>query len=114
MISRFTVLCLVLLTIVSTFNGMYIQALGDISAAVVFECGNSGHSRRFFGLVAALCTLFQMRLVGTAGFVLAAAGRMDLARPFLSLHFGVAGIDDPYLSPLGRLASGAIGVSIIT
>jgi len=47
MISRFTVLCLVLLTIVSTFNGMYIQALGDISAAVVFECGNSGHSRRF-------------------------------------------------------------------
>jgi len=55
-----------------------------------------------------------MRLVGTAGFVLAAAGRMDLARPFLSLHFGVAGIDDPYLSPLGRLASGAIGVSIIT
>jgi len=110
MTTKFVIFSLILLTVISTFNGMFVQALGDISTAYALQCEDS-HSKIFFG-IAALCNLFKMRLLGVLGFSLAAAGRMDLAKPLMSLHYGVVGIDDTELSPVGRLASGAIGVAL--
>ncbi|AGE56590.1 hypothetical protein ATCVNEJV2_321R [Acanthocystis turfacea Chlorella virus NE-JV-2] len=113
MISRFTVLCIVLFAATNAFQGMYIQSLGDVSAATGFQCESCEKARPFFA-VAAISNAFKLRTLGFVGFALAAMGRLDLAEKILALHYGLVGIDDDSVVPVGRLAAGLAGVSLAT
>ena len=111
MITRFTILCIVLFAATNAFQGMYIQSLGDVSAAMAFQCESCEKARPFFA-VAAIANAFKMRILGFAGFVLAAMGHLDVAEKLLALHYGLIGIDDDSAVPMGRLAAGMAGVSL--
>jgi hypothetical protein len=54
-----------------------------------------------------------MRVLGVIGYLFCALGRFDIGDVFLALHYGVIGIDDTELSPLGRLTSGAASMSLV-
>ncbi|AGE55608.1 hypothetical protein ATCVMN08101_319R [Acanthocystis turfacea Chlorella virus MN0810.1] len=111
MISRFTVLCIVLFAVTTAVQGMYIQSLGDLSAAMGLQCESCEQARPFFA-VAAISSAFKLRVFGFVGFVLAAAGNLEFAEKFLALHYGLIGIDDDAAVPAGRLAAGVAGVSL--
>jgi hypothetical protein len=111
MINRLLVFLLTIFAIANGLNGMLIQSAADVSAAFAFQCEQFETARPFF-VIAALGSLYKMRIVGVVGFLLAAAGRMDIAQSVLALHYGVIAIDDNNVAPIGRLASGMAGVAL--
>jgi hypothetical protein len=111
MINRFVILLIVIYAITNAMQGMYIQSLGDVSAALALQCESCEKARPFFA-VAAISSAFKLRIFGFLGFVLAAAGQLDLAEKFLALHYGLIGIDDDAAVPFGRLAAGITGFSL--
>jgi len=111
MINRFVVLCVIIYAAINMMNGMFIQSLADVSAAYGFQCESCSKAKPFFA-VAAVANLYNMRFLGVVGFLLAAAGRMDIAQGVLALHYSLVGIDDDELAPAGRLAAGAVGVTL--
>ena len=111
MINRFVILCIVIYAVTNAMQGMYIQSLGDVSAAMALQCESCENARPFFA-VAAISSAFKLRIFGFVGFVLAAAGQLDLAEKFLALHYGLVGIDDDSAVPFGRLAAGVAGFSL--
>lgn len=108
MINRFAILCIVLVAMTNVMNGMVIQSLGDVSAAFAFQCESCDKARPFF-LISACTNAYKMRLLGVVGFLLAAVGKHDIAEKVLALHYGLIGIDDANLSPVGRLAAFGAG-----
>ena len=111
MIKRFVVLCVIIYAAINMMNGMFIQSLADVSAAYGFQCESCDKAKPFFAIAAA-ANLYNMRFLGVAGFLLAAADRMDLAQGILALHYSLVGIDDDELAPAGRIAAGAAGVTL--
>ena len=111
MINRLVVLLIVIYAITNAMQGMYIQSLGDVSAALAFQCESCEKARPFFA-IAAISSAFKLRIFGFIGFVLAAAGQLDIAEKFLALHYGLIGIDDDDAVPVGRLAAGITGFSL--
>jgi len=110
-INRFVIFMIVLYAVTNALQGMYIQSLGDLSAAMALQCESCEQARPFFA-VAAITNAFKLRVFGFVGFVLAAAGNLELAEKFLALHYGLIGIDDDSAVPAGRLAAGVVGVSL--
>ena len=110
-INRFVILCIVIYAVTNAIQGMYIQSLGDVSGALGLQCESCEKARPFFA-VAAITNAFKLRIFGFVGFVLAAAGQLDLAEKFLAIHYGLVGIDDDSAVPAGRLAAGAAGLSL--
>ena len=106
--SRFHLFALLILACISALNGEYISSVGEVSAAYAIQC----HDKRFF-LLAALSNVHKMRVLGVIGYLFCALGRFDIGDVFLSLHYGVIGIDDTELSILGRLTSGAASLSLV-
>jgi hypothetical protein len=107
-ITRFHLFSLLILACISALNGEYISSVGEVSAAYAFQC----HDKRFF-LLAALSNVHKMRVLGVIGYLLLALGKFDIGHVLLALHYGVIGIDDTELSVLGRLTSGAAGLSLV-
>jgi hypothetical protein len=110
-VNRFVILCIVLYAITNALQGMYIQSIGDVSAALALQCESCEKARPFFA-IAAITSAFKLRIFGFVGFVLAAAGKLDVAEKMLALHYGLIGIDDDSAAPVGRLASGIVGISL--
>ena len=106
--SRFHLFALLILACISALNGEYVSSIGELSSAYAIQC----HDRRFF-ILAALANVPKMRVFGIIGSLLCALGKFDAGDVFLALHYGVVGIDDAELSPLGRLTSGAAGLSLV-
>ena len=106
--TRFHLFALLLLSCISALNGEYISSVGYLAAAYANQC----HDKRFF-LLAALSNVHRMRILGVVGYLFCALGRFDIGDVFLSLHYGVIGIDDQELSTLGRITSGAAGLSLV-
>lgn len=106
--SRFHLFALMILACISAVNGEYISSAGELSAAYAIQC----HDPRFY-LLAALSNVHRMRMLGVIGYLLCALGKYDAGNAFLALHYGVVGIDDTELSPLGRVTSGAAGLSLV-
>lgn len=106
--SRFHLFALLILACISAINGEYISSFGEVSAAYAVQC----HDSRFY-LLAALSNVHRMRMLGVIGYLLCALGKYDVGNSFLALHYGVIGIDDVELSPLGRVTSGAAGLSLV-
>lgn len=107
-VTRFHVFSLLILSCISALNREYIRSVGELSAAYANQC----HDRRFF-IIAALSNVHRMRVLGVIGYLFCAIGRFDIGDIFLALHYGVIGIDDQELSALGRLTSGATGLSLV-
>ena len=105
--SRFHLFALLILACISALNGEYISSVGEVSAAYARQC----YDKRFF-LLAALSNVHKMRVLGVIGYLFCALGRFDIGDVFLALHYGVIGIYDEKLSPLGRITSGAAGLSL--
>jgi hypothetical protein len=106
--SRFHLFALMILACISAINGEYISSVGELSAAYAIQC----HDPRFY-LLASLSNVHRMRMLGVIGYLLCALGKYDAGNAFLALHYGVIGIDDRELSPLGRVTSGAAGLSLV-
>jgi len=106
--SRFHLFALLLLACLSGINGEYISSAGELSAAYAIQC----HDKRFF-VIAALSNVHKMRFLGVIGYLLAALDKKELAHVLLAMHYGVIGIDDAELSPLGKIASAAAGTSLL-
>lgn len=108
MANRLHLFALLILACISALNGEYISSVGEVSAAYAIQCND----KRFF-LLAALSNVHKMRVLGFLGYLFCALGRFDIGDVFLALHYGVVGIDDTELSPLGRLTSGAASLSLV-
>jgi hypothetical protein len=106
MITRFTLLAILILSGASAWKGDYASSIGDLAAAYAIQCNDS----RFF-LLSALSTIPKMRVIGLVGFLLLSLGHVEVGKIFLALHFGVVGIDDANLPVIGRLSAGAAGLS---
>jgi hypothetical protein len=106
--SRFHLFALLILACISALNGEYISSVGEVSAAYARQC----YDKRFF-LLAALSNVHKMRVLGVIGYLFCALGRFDIGDVFLALHYGVIGIDDKDLPSLGRISSGAAGLSLV-
>ena len=106
--SRFHLFALLILSCLSALNGEYIASVGELSAAYAIQC----HDKRFF-LLAALSNVHRMRVLGVIGYLFCALDRFDIGDVFLSLHYGVVGIDDQELSTLGRLSAGAASLTLV-
>lgn len=106
--SRLHLFSLLILACISAMNGEYISSVGEVSAAYAVQC----HDKRFY-ILAALTNVPRMRFLGVIGYLLCALGKPDEGHIFLALHYGVIGIDDTELSPLGRITSGAASLSLI-
>ena len=105
--SRFHLFALLTLSFLSAINGEYVSSVGELASAYAIQC----HDPRFF-LLAALCNVPNMRILGVIGSLFCALGREDIGDVFMALHYGVVGIDDKELSPLGRLAAGAASLTL--
>jgi hypothetical protein len=108
MANRLHLFALLILACISALNGEYISSVGEVSAAYAIQC----RDKRFF-ILAALSNVHRMRVLGVIGYLFCALDRFDIGDVFLSLHYGVIGIDDTELSPLGRLTSGAASLSLV-
>jgi hypothetical protein len=108
MANRLHLFALLILACISALNGEYISSVGELSAAYAIQC----HDQRFF-LLASLSNVHRMRVLGVIGYLFCALGRFDIGDVFLSLHYGVVGIDDAELSALGKISSGAASLSLV-
>lgn len=111
MINRFVIICLLIFAVTNAFRGMYIQSLGDVSAAFALQCESCEKARPFF-TIAAISNLYKMRFIGFIGFILAASGKLEIAEKILALHYGLVGIDDSSIPPIARFFSFAAGASL--
>lgn len=107
MITRFTLFAIIVLTSISAISGNIITSVGDLAAAYAIQCNDP----RFF-ILSAVTTVNSMRFFGFIGFLLLAMGRVDAGKIFLSLHYGLTGIDDSKLPAAGRLAAFCAGLSL--
>lgn len=107
MITRLTLFAILVLSSISAMSGNMIASVGDLAAAYAIQCNDP----RFF-ILSAATTVISMRIFGLVGFLLLAMGRVDAGKIFLSLHYGLTGIDDSKLPVAGRLAAGFAGLSL--
>jgi len=107
--TRMMIICYILLAITNVVNKSYINGFAAMSAAYASRCCEK--QSKFFYTMAALGWIPSMRVFGVIGYLLEAAGKPELANPFLAMHFSLIGIDDAELSPVGRLASIGLALS---
>jgi len=107
--NRFMILCYILLAITSVVNKSYINGFAATAAAYASRCCET--QTKFFYTMAAIGWIPSIRIFGVIGYLLEAAGKPELANPFLAMHFGLISIDDEELSAVGRLSSAGLALS---